>query len=245
MKAIAIAAFDRPGCFRQLIDSLRNQILPLDSYKVFVSIDLGGKHYLEMSQLAESIADVVLGHDKHVGINVNTYAPVDYAFGHWDAEQVVYLEEDFVLSPDAFNLVDWYINNQDLLTSVSGVADVAVSCLCKLPKLKLKTNNEPDCVWLTRALQGWGLVIDRRQFYLYVKPVWSRSLKGTWDKHLASSIRFFPGVYNAVPSLSRVLNTGREDGSNVQGAKFDRVTKGMIHNTSREVVSFYLGGIGD
>lgn len=246
MKAIAIAVYNRPRCFDLLIQSLKQQILPLDAYLKIVSVDRGGNHFTEMVDMATSFADIVMSRKQHLGLNQNTFAPVREAFEVQEADQVVYLEEDFILSPDAFNLVEWYIDNTETLRVVEGVKDVAVCCLCRCPRFKLETVNDPSTIWLSSGLQGWGFVISARQYHLYVKHPWSDArLRSTWDKRLANHIRTFPGVYNTIPSLSRILNTGRAGGTSVQGRKYDMMTKGMIQRTSREVVEFHLGGISD
>ncbi len=242
-KAIAIAAYNRPECFNWLIESLGQQILPLDGYLKIVSIDRGKRHG-EMVRAATPYAQIVMTRRKHLGLDKNTFAPVREAFEIQGADLVVYLEEDFVLSPDAFNLVKWYIDNLEALRKVKGVQDVAVGCLCRLPRCHLKTMNEPGTIWLTRALQSGGLVINRLQYYRYVKPAWSHFRSpGTWSKRIANRIRTFPGVYNAIPSLSRVSNTGRESGYSVTGKVFDRLMKGHVKRTGREIIPFHCDGI--
>ncbi len=242
-KAIAIAVYRRPKCFNWLIESLGQQVLPLDDYLKVVSIDKGD-HHPAMVRLAAPFAQIVMTRKKHLGLNKNTFAPVREAFEVQGADQVIYLEEDFVLSPDTFNLVEWYIDNAKALRAVEGVRDVALKCLCRLPRCHLQTINEPGTIWLVRALQSGGLVIGRREYFRYVKPAWSHfRASGTWSKRIANRVRGFPGVYNAIPSLSRISNTGRESGYSVTKKVFDRLMKGHVKRTSREIIPFHCAGI--
>jgi len=160
-----------------------------------------------------------------------------FVFNMLGTEWNVYLEDDLVLSPDAFNLVEWYIEHAEELRSYEGIEDIAAYCLCRLWK-----NGPPEKIYLSRAFTGWGFVMDQHQWRTYARPVW-RNKGRTWDTSLADAIRASgPSVCNAFPELSRVTNTGRE-GSRIIGKTWDTVMSGHVYNESREVYPFRLIGI--
>lgn len=243
MKTVTIAAYDRPECLKLLLESLSSQMLSLNEYELYIRVDAGGKHTAEVLRLARSAGAVVPRVERRGGINRNTYETMRWAFEVAKADYNVYLEDDFILSPDTFNLVEWYIAHEAEMRSAKGVTDVGTYCLCVLPGPSDRGMKGYDEVWLRRSLFGWGFVMNRHQWKQYARPVWSNVKKGTWDKHLANYIRSFPDVYNAVPGYSRISNTGRARGTSVIGKKWDRIMRGHTHNTERRTPHFRLMGV--
>jgi len=235
-KTITIAAYNRPSNFQLLIDSLREQLLPIDDYSIVVSVDGGGDKFEDVLAIAESIDGAqVFAQEKNLGLNNNTFWVMDYAFSTLGATHNVYLEDDLILSPDAFNLVEWYIECQDELKA--DVDDIGVYCLCNLYGY-----GEPDKVFLSELLSGWGFLMDAHQWERFAKPVWLDSRK-TWDLSIDSHIRVLEGkIFNAFPELSRVSNTGR-NGTTLTPERFDAIMAGHKYNEGREAYQFQFVGI--
>lgn len=238
-KTITIAAYDRPDNLRMLLNSLRAQLLPLDDYAVVVSVDIGGRRFDDVLKIASSVdfaRNYVFQPSVHLGINHNTYWLMDHVFGEFGADWNVYLEDDLVLSPDAFNLVEWYITRGDELKALAD--GIGAYCLCRL-----REHGDPGKVYLSRGFCAWGFVMDRHQWERFGKPAWRNPKKGTWDTSVAAHIRAQgPKVYNAFPELSRVTNTGR-GGTNFGFVKYDEVMRNHIYNQSRQKHSFSFAGM--
>lgn len=213
-KTITIAAYNRPSNLARLLDSLKGQLTSLEDYDLFIRIDVGGKNFEEVRDLAKSVnfISTTVGYPlTNQGINRNTYETMWWAFEVVKADFNLYLEDDLLLSPDALSLAEWYIQ-QDL-------EDVAAGCLCNLAG-----SLNPEKVILARAFIGWGFVMSRDQWHTYAKPVWL-SGKGMWDNRLANAIRATgPEIHNMLPELSRITNTGRV-GVHFTVERFDRLMK--------------------
>lgn len=251
MKTITIAAYNRPDHLRQLLDSLRGQLRPLDDYALHIRVDAGGDRFTEVMEVAASArrwAGVLCltSPHKNRGINRNTYWLMQHVFDEHGADYNVYLEDDLVLSPDAFNLVEWYIDNEAALRALPEVEDIGVFCLCRL-----REHGAPgaaDAVYLSRAFVGWGFVLTRHQWEQYAQPGWRRAeqLWGRpmmWDNSMANYIRVQGAtVYNAFPALSRVTNTGRE-GVHFTPSMYDEKMTGHRWQQERRAFDFQLEGI--
>ena len=244
MKTITIAAHNRPGCLNRLLNSLREQLLPLDEWQVFIRIDAGGNKFDLVHEVAGRVDFAplrVFWPGANVGINRNTYWLMHHAFENVGADYNVYLEDDLQLSPDAFNLVEWYITHADEIGQ--DVGDVGAYCLCRL-----HSDGDPSEVFLSRALVGWGFLMSQHQWRRYGKPAWRKAMEPSdtlkmWDNLLANYIRSCGSdVYNAFPALSRVNNTGRL-GEHFTPKKYDKLMEGHKWQRQRRTFEYRFVGV--
>lgn len=256
LKTITIAAYNQPNNLIWLLQSLKEQLLPLDDYRLCISIDPGGEHFEAVRVIAEAVNFIearVTWSQGRRGMNKGTYAAMRWAFEDLGADYNVYLEEDYLLSPDAFNLVEWYINNEDLMRSSPEVKDVAAYCLCNLTP---RHTASPTKVVLKRSGGFWGFVMSQHQWHTYAKKGWFVGTHKTaggkptrsWDKRLAVYIRTFPKVYRAFPALSRTSNSGETHIADKHAYIYDeelKVFKYRYYNQQRKVYKFHFKGAVD
>lgn len=238
-KTITIAAYNRPDHLRMLLDSLRAQLLPLRNFQIIVSVDAGGDKFCEVMEIAKSIDFVssqVFHTAQNQGTNHNTFWLMDYVFDILGTDWNVYLEDDLVLSPDAFNLVEWYIEHAEELRNYGDISDIGAYCLCRL-----RVHGAPENIYLSRAFVGWGFLMAAHQWETYAKPAWFNPKK-MWDTSLATYIREQgPKILNAFPELSRITNTGR-GGVHFTPEKYDALMQNHKYNQSHEEYPFELVG---
>jgi len=197
-KTITVAAYNRPELLAKLLASLESQLLPLDDYKLYIRIDAGGDHFKEVKSVAHSACfmDANIFYPKqNEGCVLNTYRIMERVFDEEGADWNVYLEDDFVLSPDAFNLVEWYIEHSEELKAIEGVEDIGAYCLCRLWE-----SGEPDEVYLARAFVGWGFLMDSHQWQTYAKPAWCNAeelwgFERMWDNSVAERLFTTPSPH--------------------------------------------------
>lgn len=244
MKTITVAAYNRPQHLERLLDSLRGQLLPLDGWQLFVRIDVGGDKFDRVKKVAEAVDFVpsqVFWSNRNVGINRNTHWLMHHVFEIRKADYNVYLEDDLLLSPDAFNLVEWYIAHADEVGRDAG--DVGAYCLCRL-----RGGGDPAEVYLSRALVGWGFLMSRHQWRRFGEPAWCNAEKlwgrpMMWDSSLANYIRTCgDDVYNASPALSRVTNTGRT-GEHFTPDTYDELMEGHRWQQERRTFKYRFVGV--
>lgn len=242
-KTIAVAAYNRPGLLAKMLASLKGQIHPLGDYELRIGVDAGGSHFEEVVRVARSVdfMRVDVSYPKrNLGCIKNTYKLMVRVFEGEGANWVVYLEDDFVLSPDALNLVEWYIAHSEELKATEGVEDIGAYCLCRL-----RESGPPDGIYLSRAFVGWGFLMDAHQWRTYAKPAWcnAKQLWGyerMWDNSVADYIRTCGAtVHNAFPELSRITNTGRT-GTHFTAKKHDELMQNHKYNQERKVYDYRL-----
>ena len=198
-KTITMTCMNRPDYTKEVLQSLKNQNKSLDDYKLYINIDTGNcKEVVDICNDIDFIeTDIKIFKLKEVRVNHrvnnNTHDVITRAFYN-KSDFNLYIEDDIVLSPDALDLMDWYIE-QDL-------TDIATLCLCNIIDKEINEN----LLCKVRHCCLWGFVISKVQFYQYYKPAW---LKGySWDTSIARYIRTFPGIYNMMPMFSRSHNIG-------------------------------------
>jgi glycosyltransferase involved in cell wall biosynthesis len=236
-KFIVIPAYNRPLNLQIMLNSLKAQLLPLDDYEIIISIDGEGDKAEEVIRVAEDFGRAqVFRHKTRLRLNHNTFWLMDYVFSYLWATHVVYIEDDVILSPDALNLVEWYISHAKEMRFVDDIDDISAYCLCQL-----HWRGEPDRVYLAQTFVSWAFLIDRYQWERYFRPAW-RDPRKTWDKATDRYIRLQGDrIYNAFPELSRASNTGRE-GTTFTPEKFDILMDGHEYNQGREAYDFQFVG---
>lgn len=224
--AIGVTAWNRPSCLRDCLASLALQMHGAD-WPVFLHVDGEGGREKEIRALAAAsgLSIQVRVERQNLGVNLNTYGTMQWI---WDEgyNWAVYLEDDLVLSPDALRLAAWYIGHAAEIEVTHGVDYIGAYCLCTRGG-----GTNPTEILLSRALIAWGFVMSREQFK-WVEPAWLSGEKDTppsmWDRHIARRVRGRgPHAYNCIPTLSRILNIGRE-GIHYTPERWRRDTEGMV-----------------
>jgi len=242
-KTITVAAYNRPHLLGLLLKSLEEQMRPLDDYRLYIRIDGGGDRFEDVKQVALGVDFVdteVFWPKKNEGVNLNTYALMERVFEEHGADWNVYLEDDSLLSPDAFSLIEWYIGHEEEIRAVEGAEDIAVYCL-----LNLRSRGDPETIFLMDAFMGWCFLLDRYQWETYAKPAWCNSKKywgheGMWDNSMAKYIRLCgKTICGVFPEVSRVTNTGRI-GVHCFPERYDKLMKGHIYNRKRKDFDYKL-----
>jgi hypothetical protein len=113
MKTITFPVGYRPGYLSEFLTCLENQ--DLNDYTIVASAEKCPK-CIEI--LEDSPLDITVlvnqkssGTKSHSGARINMYNALSYAFASLKTDFNVHLEDDFLLSPDALNLANWYYNN--------------------------------------------------------------------------------------------------------------------------------------
>ena len=246
-KTITIAAYNRPGNLRLLTDSLFDQQASFDDWKLHIRIDAGGDKLDQVWAVAEEVGFVdtrIHRAKENEGINSNTYWLMSHVFDHEQADYNLYLEDDLVLSPDALNVANWYIENEAHLLATPDLDDIGALCLCKLHDMGRDSLTD---LFFSRAFVGWGFLMSKRQWWAYGNPAWTTAdaLWGRpmmWDNSVANYIRERGGrIYNLFPTCSRVTNTGRE-GVHFTPEKYDKRMTGHVYQQEHKVFDYQWGG---
>ena len=244
--AVTISAWNRPAYLWDCLASIRAQIGP--ALRVFLHVDGEGGKEDEILSVAQqfSIGGMLIRFEsERLGVNRSTKATIDWA---WKAgyDWALYLEDDLVLSPDAFALTHWYAANTEYLADTCG-GYIGAYCLCRMiqEQDRAEADRRPDAVLYARAFSGWGFLVSRAQYKL-IEPAWLSGEKddppSMWDRHVGRRIRNLgDDNYNCMPALSRVTNIG-EFGYHFTPERHRKWMEGHQWNTNSAQHRFRVGG---
>jgi hypothetical protein len=163
---ITITGNDRPGLFRQLLASLRAN--DLDGWRVVIAID--GDRVQEFAEVARAeligVDYELTGNPTVLGIKLNPFQLLSRVFAE-GSDLNVYLEEDFVLSPDVTRLALWYLRHHRLgwacLNMVAGPCGSAGL---------LSNPSYPDLLFEAHTFNSLGFAVRRAEWFGLFKPLW-------------------------------------------------------------------------
>jgi hypothetical protein len=228
MKAICVATSGRIERFKAFFCSLSaNKIA---GWNLFVSLEPGencDQLYEWLTDFAWRVIPISYNRNsRRLGPDLNTF------MAHWmaiedGADALVYFDDDMVLSPDAIELCDWYINQ----TAYHDPQRYAGLCLCNDASDPSIPNSITDReTW--RGLVGQG--------YCYMRPMWNTFVKRNWfryEPHFGGDSYDWALGHSALdqnkiilrPRLSRTQHTG------IQGFHGGKIFPEHISNQSNTI----------
>lgn len=193
MKAITIVANNRPEYIQVTADSLRT--LDLDGWSVFVFSEPPGNG---LEPLYE-IADFIVVNPYKMGIDLNPFQALHYAFEKEKAEMVLFMEEDGKLSLDALDLCDWYYQQALPGTCVG------------MPLFNRNSDPEedPHKIKMIRNFEMYALCLRKENWFGFVKRNWFTHSSG---KHHALTTRLneTSGCFTLTPAIGRANHIGKK-----------------------------------
>ena len=163
MKAICICTTGRIDYVRQCLDSLREN--KTDGWKLHVSMELGFPEVHELIRSVNFMPVVSWINGRRLGPELNTFVAQWTAIACDEASALLYFDDDMILSPDAIEMCDWYLNQLPLLDPEK----YAGICLCSRdPNNPERPNSiSPNDTW--QGLVGQGYCYTRAQWFAFVK----------------------------------------------------------------------------
>jgi hypothetical protein len=211
---ITVTGKDRPGLFRDMLASLRAN--DLAGWRIVIAID--GDRVQEFAEIARTelhgIDYELSGNGTVLGIRLNPFRLLSRVFAEGSVLNL-YLEEDFLVSPDATRLALWYHRHHRLgwacLNMVSGPCGSAGL---------LSNPAYPDVLFEARTFNSLGFVVRRAEWFAVFKPVWMEPDRPPAGRAVAAWRTHWGwdwSVYGAIadgdlvalqPALARVTHTG-------------------------------------
>ena len=206
---ITVTGKDRPGLFRQMLSSLRTN--DLEGWRVVIAID--GDRVQEFSEIAKQELNGVdydlTGNQTVLGIMLNPFRLLTRVFAEGSMLNL-YLEEDFLVSPDVTRLALWYLQNHRLkwacLNMVSGPCGSTGY---------LSNPSYPDVLFESHTFNSLGFVTRRAEWFGVFKPVWMGSDEPpvSWRTHWGWDWSVYCALAGSEmvsiqPAFARVTHTG-------------------------------------
>ena len=202
MKTITLTVCNRPDYTAQCLDALsRNDVR---GYELFICCEPDQAETLAVCQKHSAFMPTqIIVHKERLGINYNNKAMYDLVFKA-GSEFNVALEDDGILSPDAFDLVQWWFRRfrnepEPLLLCLAGGFD------------ETRPLDVEEEIGFFRS--PWGHCFGCGSWQFWLKPYWNwkQDHPHGWD-HSISTMMKNKGLKALYPALSRCHNIGREKG---------------------------------
>ena len=111
MKTLTLTVNNRPGYLRQLLDSLRRN--NVDGYDLlYCAVEPGCPEVLDVCKAIDFIPTHVHLNAERLGVRENPYQALRAVFD-MGSDFNVYLEDDLLVSPDALDLANWYLEQDE------------------------------------------------------------------------------------------------------------------------------------
>lgn len=238
MKTITFPVGYRPNYLKQFLDCLSKQ--NLDGYTIIASAE---NHFGCINTLKDCGLPITIlrkpnssGRKSHSGARDNMYNVLSYAFKN-GSDFNVHLEDDFILSPDALDLANWYYDNYK---------DAPMTYMCYGLFNWGSTGTDYNGLVEAPTFHGlgwcafkenWDACYDKAWYddalaRKYAKAYgWDWAVEGYFKEYKCKSI---------LPSVSRTYHVGRIDGTCCTVDFFDKTYVGLVWNQTERVTEFEL-----
>jgi hypothetical protein len=208
MRSISITAFNRPELLKQIVDSiLANDTSGFTHCYCAVEPDKHEENYHELVRLQPRFEFFHCDFNKTtLGVRKNPYTLLSKVFDE-GSDFNLYLEDDSLLSPDAFDFVRFYLDN---------INDSSVMC-CNLYNYHSKPNM-PTIVKSYNEFCALGMGLNKQQWDTWFKPYWFDEnirmknkidiggIEG-WDWSIRAVMKEF-SLKVIIPAYSRIFHLG-------------------------------------
>lgn len=206
MKTVTLPVYKRADYLKQTLDALKAN--RTEGYTLYVSVDPGSDEVAEVVKAIDFIPKKVLWNKERMGLNGNI-RHVLFAAMEDGSEFNVAIEDDVTLTPDAFDMAEWFLNYEKRSECVA-----LVFC-------NFAGKGRPRVLTPTRKFWSWGYCFHREGWekafikgWDYVEEMMtSQDKKGTnWDTHMMRWIMI--GMHSTLlPDLSRSTHIGEAGGT--------------------------------
>lgn len=209
MKSISITAFNRPQHLKRVVDSiLENDTTGFTHCFCSIEPDMAEENIREIVRLQDrfDICECHVNAEKQ-GVRKNPYNLLTRVFMDQKISFNLYLEDDSLLSPDAFDFVNFYIANYH---------DPSIMC-CNLYNYE-STKQFPREVEFKKKFCALGFGITRGQWQSWFEPFWfDEEIRiknkvdiggiGGWDWSIRAVMKEF-NLQVLAPKYSRAYHIG-------------------------------------
>jgi hypothetical protein len=246
-RSITVTAMRRPALFRQLLESLAAN--DLTGWQVIIRVEpsqRSGEFAAIAEELLQSIAYDLKENPFVRGVTLNPFLAIEDAFAN-GSRLNVYLEEDFLVAPDATALALWYEREHkpdwfclSLLGGPCGSTGV------------LSNERYPELLFAARTFNSMGFVIRREEWHAHARSAWlgeqRRRPREThanwrynwgWDWSLYGLVAANPTLRSIQPVLARATHTGRLGGT-YGSPEFHDLAFGRLAINARRDVDYRL-----
>jgi hypothetical protein len=106
MKTITLSAYNRPMYLKEVLEAIKAN--DTSGYHLVICLEPGCKPVVDLCTAIDWIDVTIFINEKKLGVRQNPYNAIAYAFGTLKSDFNICQEDDVTVSPDFFNLANWY-----------------------------------------------------------------------------------------------------------------------------------------
>lgn len=179
------------------------------------------------------------GMRSHAGARDNMYNVLNYAFTVAKSDFNVHLEDDFILSPDAFNLANWYCDTfKDDPTAYMSYGLFSWG----------SAGEDYEGLTPAESFHGLGWCAFKENWELCYGKYWydddlARKYANAfgWDWAMQAAFKEF-GWLSLVPCVSRTFHNGRQAGTCCTVDFYDKTYPQLVWNKTEVIKEFIIRG---
>jgi hypothetical protein len=233
MKTITLPVWNRPTYLKRVIESLSKN--NLTGYKLFLGVEPGNEQVIELCKSIDFIEKDIVINQFRQGVRRNPFETIKRAFLA-GSEYNVHLEDDVVVSPDAFQLCNWYYKT-----------------FSKEPKYMHYglfhyegDETHPDKIIEIDMFNGYGWSLFKHNWESLYRDEWFNDklcLKmfnaHGWDWAISAAYKTY-GYKAIVPHYSRSQNIGREGGVFCTSEFYDKTFPQVKYNLTFDISEYSM-----
>lgn len=224
---VTVVAYKRPELLAKLLESIsKADLTHVD--RVLVSCDWhSDEMYQRMYRVfndtiypSREMSSHIIKQRSRLGIHNHQRWIYNWVAGpNGYADQVVALEEDCIISPDAFNLAHWALQQSGYKFVNLSHNNLFKGDISGRGKYLVEDNQ-------FRSSYAWAFT---RDFWHELEPQWNGKTRQPygWDWQI-NYLCYREGWKCLTPEVSRAMNTGREEGTYETPETYDRTRTGVV-----------------
>ena len=226
MKTITFVAYNRADYTKQVLHTI--EAAQPEGYEMFISLDPGDDATEQVVRdflLTTKIKTVLVKNEERLGVNYNNLNAFKTAV-EAGSDFNVAIEDDTPISPDAFQLADWFYNHGHEYLVLNFFTFGMVE-------------QEPLSLMECNDFCPWAWCFSKKAFERYIHPGWMGDERG-WDWSINKVMQAF-NLKSLRPVLSRSGNIGRDLGTHCTPELFDNdFPTGLVMSTQKHGDDFKI-----
>lgn len=239
MKTITFPVGYRPGYLKNFLAELEKH--DIADYEIVCSAEACQPciDILENSPLPIKILRKPnsIGRRDHGGARDNMYNVLNHVFTEMNSEFNVHLEDDFILSPDMFDLANWHYKN---------FKDAPLTYMSYGLFSWASAGEDYEGLTKAESFHGLGWCAFKENWDICYGKYWydddlARKYADAfgWDWAMQAAFKEF-NWHSLVPSISRTFHDGRIDGTCCTLDFYDKTYTNLVWNKDKVVKDFII-----
>ncbi len=217
MRTITLTVNNRPDYLRQMLDSLKKN--NLNGYTLYCSVEPENLEVWKTCLSIDFVPTVIIRNSEKRGVRDNPFKILSTVFDN-NSNFNIYLEDDIILSPDAFDLANWYFEHPDS------------NCLCCLFFNYGSNPSSPETIRKVRDFNALGLALTKDSWLTKFRPAWYKDARG-WDWSIIFNLFSQQDWFCYQPIAGRSNHIGRNNGTHAAADFHDQTFSGIKINDKK------------